>query len=132
MAVRERGTAGFSLVETVVAFAIAALSMLALFQAGSDGLRGLRGSEGRMMALLEAQSLLDSIGNNIPIENGTFEGTTDQERRWNVTMTALTSAETVDSSSMASRLVPYRVEIAVEVGGSAPVVLRTVRLGPVP
>lgn len=130
MAVRERGTAGFSLVETVVAFAIAAMSMLALFQAGSDGLRGLRGSEARMMALLEAQSLLDAIGNSIPIEGGTFEGITDQECHWNVTMTQLDG--TVDSSSMAPLLMPYRVEIVVEAGGSAPVILRTVRLGPVP
>jgi len=132
MAVKERGTAGFSLVETVVAFAIAAISMLALFQAGSDGLRGLRGSEARMMALLEAQSLLDAIGNSISIENGTIEGITDQERRWNVTMIALASEGTVDSSSMAPLLMPYRVEIVVEAGGSAPVVLRTIRLGPVP
>lgn len=55
------GEAGFSLIEAVVALAVAALAMAAVYQLISTGLSGAREAEARARAVLLAQSLLADL-----------------------------------------------------------------------
>lgn len=55
-----RGAAGFSLLEVMVALAIMAFSLAALYHAAGGGIRGVHESETRTRALALALSLLDA------------------------------------------------------------------------
>lgn len=73
---------GFTLIEVIVAFAIVALAMSALFQIFSTGLRGLVVTENYNMAVLLADSKLAGIGIEKPLEAGDQSGTFDNGFRW--------------------------------------------------
>jgi general secretion pathway protein I len=68
------GEAGFSLLESVVAAAILALALGAFFAAGSNALRTASATAKRTEAMLEARSLLDRLGTELPLAAGRFEG----------------------------------------------------------
>lgn len=55
------GEAGFSLIEAVVALAVAALAVAAVYQLIATGLNGAREAEARARAVLLAQSLLAEL-----------------------------------------------------------------------
>jgi len=55
------GEAGFSLIEAVVALAVAALAVAAVYQLIATGLNGVREAEARARAVLLAQSLLAEL-----------------------------------------------------------------------
>lgn len=68
------GEAGFSLLESIVAAAILALALGAFFAAGSNALRTASATAKRTEAMLEARSLLDRLGTELPLAGGHFEG----------------------------------------------------------
>lgn len=73
---------GFTLIEVIVAFAIVALAMSALFQIFSTGLRSSVVTENYNMAVLLADSKLAGIGIEEPLEAGDQSGTFDNGFRW--------------------------------------------------
>lgn len=73
---------GFTLIEVIVAFAIVALALSALFQIFSTGLRGSVVTENYNMAVLLADSKLAGIGIEEPLEAGDQSGTFDNGFRW--------------------------------------------------
>jgi general secretion pathway protein I len=79
-----RRQAGFSLLEVVVAFAILALSLGLLMQVFSRALSttALSGDYSRATTL--AQSHLDAVGVDIPLEPGSYSGEPEDGLSWQV------------------------------------------------
>lgn len=76
------GERGFTLLEVIVAFAIVALALSAIFQIFSTGLRSSVVTENYNMATLLADSKLAGIGIEEPLEAGDQSGTFDNGFRW--------------------------------------------------
>jgi general secretion pathway protein I len=75
---------GFSLVETVVALAIASMAFVALFQAGSTGLFAVDTASQADEALERAQSHLAALGTGVILIQGDSEGDDGGGYRWHL------------------------------------------------
>jgi general secretion pathway protein I len=123
--------AGFSLLETIAAFAIAAMTMTALMALLSRNVDGAGGIADYTRAIQLAQSALDDIGIAVPLMPGTTAGRFDSRFRWQLAVAPERSA-IVDARTRRA-VMPYRVRITVSwpAGSTArSVSLDTVRLGP--
>ncbi len=65
---------GFTLLEVIVALAIAALALIVLFRAGSDGLFAVDTATRAEEAVERAQSHLAAIGHDVALLQGEFCG----------------------------------------------------------
>jgi hypothetical protein len=124
-----RGDSGSAFIEALVATAIVASVMAAMFMAiDQAGARG-RAVEGRRAALLIARSRLASVGPEIPVTPGQVEGASGNFL-WRVRI------EPDQQDALASSLAgaPSRVTVSVRRadGGGDLVVLKTLRLGAAP
>lgn len=126
------------MLEVLVAFAILAISLGAIYQAFGIGARNARASEAYTVAVLLAQSELAAAGVETPLLPGAEEGTFG---RYNWRQTVTPASETPaseqaapSSSGTAKGAQLYEVTVTVRWGdsvGGAPrkVTLRTLRLG---
>ena len=80
--------AGFTLVETLVAFAILALSLGALFEVVSDAVRRTSRAEKLSQASLALQTLLARVGSDIPLQQGQPDGQFANGLHWRVRIEA--------------------------------------------
>lgn len=78
-----RAEKGFTLIEVLVAFTIAALALAALFQAFSTGMRSIEAAAARGALLAEAENRLAEVGATIPLAVGLYQGQADG-RSWEV------------------------------------------------
>ncbi len=122
---------GFTLLEVLVAFAIAALALGVLFEGAVGGLRSTRVADRTEEALSRAQSHLAAVGQGMPLGPGTQEGDDGGGYHWSVRIRPLRSAV-----STSARIVLYAVQVTESWsagGGGADttrsVMLRTERLG---
>ena len=73
-----RRQGGYTLIEVIVAFALLGLALMLLLGTLSNGTRQVRWAADSGRAALHAQSLLDQVGIDMPLEagqrTGTFEG----------------------------------------------------------
>jgi general secretion pathway protein I len=93
-------SAGFTLIEIVIAFAIAALSMVALMRIFNNGLTVTERAGDLTHATLIAQSKLAQVGTEFPLEDGGQNGEVLEGRyRWQITITPyeVVRVESVDS-----------------------------------
>jgi general secretion pathway protein I len=127
---RRRGRqAGFTLIEIVVALAILAVALGALFQAFSTGLRATTVADRQAAAVILAQSLLERIGQDIPLAAGERAGVSDDGLRWSI---AVAPAPLIAPERRAdSPLLPFDVVVTVAADGARPLTLATLRLAPV-
>lgn len=73
---------GFTLLEVMLAFVIFALSFATVLEIMAGSMRSVRrASEDTEVALL-AQSLMDLVGTEIPVEEGEFSGTGMDRYQW--------------------------------------------------
>ncbi len=79
------GTAGFTLLEVLIAFTIAALALPALFGAFGDGLGLIDRAQERGTLLRMAESRLAVVGAEIPLAAGVHTGA-DDRGAWQVTI----------------------------------------------
>ena len=77
---------GFTLIEVLVAFAILTLSLTALFQIFSAGIRNVTTAEDYTTAVLLAESKLDSVGRKAPLSEGEEMGQWQNGFRWRLTI----------------------------------------------
>jgi general secretion pathway protein I len=77
-----RATEGFTLIEVLVALMILALSLAIIFSVFSVGLRGRKAAEDYERATQLAESKLDSIGIDEPIQEGVTVGRFDDRFGW--------------------------------------------------
>jgi general secretion pathway protein I len=117
---------GFTLIEVLVAFVIAALALGALFQ-GAAGSLAATGTSGRYdEALSRARSHLAAIGHGIPLSPATQQGEEGHDFQWKVVITPIGTA---------SALALYSVQVTEgwqDTAGTRRITLVTRRIGAPP
>lgn len=128
-----RGAAGFTLLEVVVAVAIAGLAMVGLFEAGSGGLVAADTAAHAEEALQRAQSHLAAVGRNAALVEGDTSGDDGGGYRWRLQVTPAAQRNAVAADGVTRQTTTlYSVAVAVSWrsrGHERAVVLRTLRLG---
>ena len=120
---------GFTLIEIIVSLAILAVALGALFQSFSTGLRATAVTDRQAAAVMLAQSLLDRIGQDIPLVAGEQAGVSEDGLRWSI---AIVPSPLIAPERRAdSPLLPFDVAVTVAGDGGRPLTLTTLRLAPV-
>ena len=126
---------GFTLLEVLVAFVLAAIGIVALLQAFAGGLRNLGKMDEYVQAALVAESRLAEVGILYPVAPGEMEGLEEGRKyRWHVTITPFEDPEGLavpqDAAQEGAPL--YLVEVDVSWPGRRKpghFVLRSLRVG---
>jgi general secretion pathway protein I len=121
-----RGEDGFTLVETIVAFAILALVMTAAVEIVGDGSVRQRRGEARMLALSDAQSELARLAATPTVLAGPAAGAFEDGYRWQRTAVPIPELAPIGGSH---RPFVVRLEVTVPDGHAAPVALTTILFG---
>jgi general secretion pathway protein I len=129
----KRRLRGFALLEVLVAFAIAALSLAVLYQAASTGSGAAETAGYYQEALSRAKSHMAALGRDTPVAEGEREGNDGGPFHWRITIAPTATAEPNPAAPPTTdRLVLYSVEVAVswKTGGrTREVALHSQRLG---
>jgi general secretion pathway protein I len=124
---------GFTLLEVVVALAIAGLALVGLFRAGSGGVFAVDTAAKAEEAVQRAQSHLAAVGRNAALVEGEFTGDDGGGYRWMLRVRPLTSRQSLAQDGITSATTTlFNVEVAISwpaYAGERSVVLRTLRLG---
>jgi general secretion pathway protein I len=133
MSVNLRHGRGFTLLEVVVALAIAGLALVGLFQAGSTGLVTADIAARAEEAVERAQSHLAAVGRNAALSAGQFTDDDGGGYRWRLSVRPVESRQVPgpDGQSTTSTTL-YAVEVEIswrDTGQQRSVVLKTLRLG---
>jgi general secretion pathway protein I len=124
---------GFTLLEVVVALAIAALALVGLFQAGSGGLFAVDTAARAQEAVQRAQSHLAALGRDAALVQGDFTDDDGGGYRWRLRVrpVATRQVQTVGTNANATETL-FDVEVAISWpghSGDRSVVLKTLRPG---
>lgn len=116
-----QGSRGFTLLEVMLAFVIFALSFATVLEVMAGSMRSVRRASDDTEVALLAQSLMDLVGTEIPIEEGGYSGTGMDRYDWNMDITLYDSGgETEDGGMSAQELADlsgielYRVDLYVD------------------
>lgn len=127
--------AGFTLLEVLVAFVIAALALGVLFEGAVGGIRATQVADRTAEALTRARSHLATVGNGVVLRPTTQEGDDGSLYHWTLRIAPLQSVAS-GTGRQASRLVLYGVQVTESWPDSSSggdhtrvVILRTRRLG---
>jgi general secretion pathway protein I len=128
-----RAADGFTLLEVVIALAIAALALVVLFRAGGDGLVAVDAATRVEEAVQRAQSHLGAIGRDVALLQGESEGDDGGGYHWRLRITPVAAWQS-PTAGVASSLAATLFDIEVVVswpgrGNERSVVLRTRRIG---
>ena len=122
----DRGRAGFTLLEVLVALVIFALACGVLAQIIQTGLRQSAVAESATAATSLARSQLGRVGTELPLLTGEIEGEAEDGMRWH---TGIRLAEPPNEDL---GLASYEVQVTVSwgPGPAEQVTLTTLRIGP--
>ena len=123
-----RGERGFTLMEVLVAFAILTVSLGGLLLAFSNGLRTTDRAVTISTATLQAQSLLEAVGESIPVREGRVDGVLEDGSRWRISIQRYDTGES-GAAAVVRTLFAYRVDVSVEWDAGRTVTLTSMRLG---
>ncbi len=130
---RAPATAGFTLLEVVVALAIASLALVGLFQAGSGGLFAVDTAARVEEALQRAQSHLAAVGRDASLVQGESSGDDGGGYGWQLRIQPVSQRQGVAADGVTPQTTSlFDVEVAISWqthGHQRKVVLRTLRLG---
>jgi general secretion pathway protein I len=124
---------GFTLLEVVVALAIASLALIGLFRAGSSGLFASDTAARLDEAVERAQSHLAAFGRTGAVAPGEMEGDDGGGYRWQVRVAPVTDQVLLMQGQLASAQALYAVAVRISWGAAGhvrSVTLETRRLGP--
>jgi len=126
-------SAGFTLLEVVVALAIAAVALVGLFQAGSGGLFAVDTAARVQEAVQRAQSHLAAVGRDAALVEGDFTDEDGGGFRWRLQVRPVGSRQVLTAGANANETQTlFDVEVAISWpghSGDRAVVLKTLRLG---
>ena len=124
---------GFTLLEVVVALAIAGLALVGLFRAGSGGLFAVDTAARVEEAVQRAQSHLAAVGRDAGLVEGETTGDDGGGFRWALRVSPLTARQSVAPDGVSPQTTTlFNVEVAISWPGhegDRSVALRTLRLG---
>lgn len=121
--------AGFSLLETLVALLILAVSLGAILGIFATALRAASQADDITRATRIGESLLAQLGTEIPLHDGISQGTLPPGYRWRISVAAYTSGTELPSWQMPLQAYWVEIEVARTTGGpGATVKLSTLRL----
>jgi general secretion pathway protein I len=121
---------GFTLLEVLVALAIAALALIAMFRAGGEGLLAVGTASRYEQAMQRAQSHLAAVGRDTALLQGESEGDDGGGFRWRLRVAPVASWQVASAGSATSATL-FDVEVAISwpgINGGRSVSLRTRRL----
>lgn len=128
----DKHSGGFTLLEVVIALAIAALALVVLFRAGADGLFAVSTASRAEEAVQRAQSHLAALGRDAPLLQGQSEGDDGGGYRWHLRVAPVAHWQLPGpDSSTAAVTTLYDVEVSVSWRGNGhdrAIVLRTERI----
>src|SRR6516225_2042291 len=124
---------GFTLLEVVVALAIAAVALVGLFEAGSGGFFAVDTAARAQEAVQRAQSHLAAVGRDAALVQGQFTDDDGGGYRWRLSVRPVASRRMPgpDGGSTTSTAL-YAVEVEIswrDAGRQRSVVLKSLRLG---
>ena len=126
-------SAGFTLLEVVVALAIAAMALGGLFQAGSGGMFAVDTAARAQEAVQRAQSHLAAVGRDAALVQCDFTDDDGGGFRWRLRVRPVATHQALaPGSNSAVPATLYDVEVAISWpgrSGDRSVVLKTLRLG---
>ena len=124
---------GFTLLEVVVALAIAGLALVGLFRAGSGGLVSVDTAARAEEAIQRAQSHLAAIGRDAALVAGEFTGDDGGGYRWMLRVQPVTQRQSLAQNGISPQTTTlFDVQVAISWPGHAgerSVSLKTLRLG---
>jgi len=112
-----RTSRGFTLLEVMLAFVIFALSFATVLEIMAGSMRSVRRASEDTEVALFAQSIMDRVGTEIPIEEGEFSGTGMDRYDWRLGIYLYASAsEDVSTQEFAGMLGVelYQVDLDVD------------------
>lgn len=115
---------GFTLIEVLVALAIAAVALVAVFEGASAGMQGVDLAQRYVAATRFAQAHMAEVGATIPLADGDIGGADPGGYRWRVRIKPARARATAGDAARGPVL--YAVESVVSWGAAAPA--RSVRL----
>ena len=77
-----RSSRGFTLLEVMLAFVVFALSFATVLEIMAGSMRSVRRASDDTQVALFAQSIMDLVGTEIPVEEGQFNGTGMDRYQW--------------------------------------------------
>ncbi len=116
-----RRSAGFTLLEVMLAFVIFALSFATVLEIMAASMHGVgRAKDDTEVALL-AQTLMDQVGIEIPVEEGEYSGTNMDRYRWKMGVSLYDAGTEAESQGMSTQELAdlsgielYRVDLYVD------------------
>jgi general secretion pathway protein I len=124
-----RGTAGFTLIEVLVAIAVLAVVLGAIGAVVGNTARAIRSVDRHLPLLETAQSLIASLPTREALKPGTQTGTSG-EFRWRIDAVLLN--RNVPEDTKAAKWMPLAITVRVQGSEGPPLRLDTVRLIPRP
>src|SRR3954471_9152503 len=121
---------GFTLLEVLVALAIAALALITMFRAGGEGLIAVGTASRYEEAMQRAQSHLAALGRDTALLQGESEGDDGGGFRWRLRIAPVASWQVASAGSATSATL-FDVEVAISwhgIYGERSISTRTRRL----
>jgi general secretion pathway protein I len=98
---------GFTLIEVLVALAIAALGLGALMAAASQGLSNLRTADNYIEATRRAQSRLATVGTELAVKEGDWSGDDGGGYSWRI------QAHPIQDADGKAPFIPYDITVTI-------------------
>ena len=108
---------GFTLLEVMLAFVIFALSFATVLEIMAGSMRSVRRASDDTEVALFAQSIIDLVGTEIPVEEGAFSGTGMDRYQWQLDIYLFeASDETLHTQELAemSGIELYKVDLYID------------------
>jgi len=124
---RRRCEHGFSLVESLVALAIAAVVMAGFYNALATGALLERRADAQAEKILLATTILDTVGIDIPLRRGATENGVRDDLTWELRMSGTPTEDMQLGAVYPNELIFVSVAVSDPTEATEPVVMRAIR-----